>query len=332
MHARLAVTAALLSACAIVGLAQSAKPESAAPEKKGGVSLAPKKIDATALRARAAELKRAADSNPESPEAKAAALEEAFTLVKLASEQDPELDARRRTLVERLKKDEAVPKEERVRLTGLSANTEVALNRQLSVDQRMAAYAEVAWGLQKEFPNRPQGYESLVRIARDSNDQQAQRIAEDLIASDAPQEIKREALAILDRVQLIGKSLQDLSAGELPLGTGHNVVCVFTWTVKQPGSAKLAEFLRKGLPPGSTVIGVCLDQDGEAAKSAVADLVTLAEFVFPLGGVESGLCRRLSLEGPQVYITDTEGGIATVSGLNWLRKRMYGSTNRGRVQ
>jgi hypothetical protein len=291
--------------------------------------LQPTRADVQTLRARATQLQRIAEQKPDSKEARDAAVEEVQVLVKLAQTKDAALASRRHQLVEKLKKDETLPLATRARLAGLSANIEVATDRSLDPDQKMAAYADVGWQLVRDFPDRFEGYASLLRIARDSNDAQAAKIAEALIDSKASNDIKQAALQIQDRIKLIGQPLVNVVGKDLDVPAG-SPVCVYTWTARHADSLTLAKEIQDTMPAGTKLIGICLDGDTPQARSLATQGSTPGQLIFPTNGKDSPLCQRLVLDGPKIYITASDGTISTVSGYNYLAVKQWKKSKEGK--
>ena len=293
------------------------------------VHLRAEKLDASALRAKAKILREKAGEKLGTKETREAELGEVEILVKLASQNDPELDLRRHKLVEKLRKDDAVPNDTRFRLAGLSGNTDVSRNRTLDPTQRMAAYAEVAWKLVEEFPDNPEGYASLLRIARDGNDALAASIADQLLASKAPEHIKNNASKMRSRIDLRGKLFAEVVGRDIELPT-QGPVCLFTWSGRNPRSLGLAEILKRELPAGTTIVGVCVDGDTPEARAATATVSLPVKWVYPAGGTTSEFCQRLLLTESSIYLVSAEGKINTVSGFHWLASQRWQKAKGGR--
>lgn len=289
-----------------------------ANEQAARVQLA--KTDAEAVRAKVASLRQISESKPGTREARDALVEEVFTLGRLASVGDAKLDHRRRDLAEKLSKDHSLPTDDRHRVAAFSANVDVINNRSLEFDQRMDAFAQVAWRMAKEFPDRPDRYASLLRIAADSNDTQARSIAEGVLAADAPDEIKAQATLLLGRLGLVGQNVRILVGDNAELPEANAPVCLLAWSQQSPGTLNAAKFIRTQLPPNATILAVCLDGDTPDARDHFYAQGLNLTAVFPNRALDSGLCKTLYLYGPAVYLTDSKGLITTVSGINWLKK------------
>lgn len=282
------------------------------------VKLRGEKVDAPALRAKAKVLRDKSSKRPGTKEAQEAELEEADILIKLAAQKDPELDQRRHQLVEKLKKDETLPKSTRFRLAGASANIEITTDRTLDSDARMDAYAKVAWKLVEDFPENPESYASLLRIARDSNDAQAAKIAADLLLSAAPDAVKEAALVLHERSKLVGRSFAEVVGDAIQADMPTDSICLLTWTASRPETLTIAHRIVQDLPSGTVLVAICLDVDSTAARVLAEEKKVPAFFVYPEGGRSSLLCQRLHLGDGSVYLIDANGKITTTSALRQL--------------
>lgn len=287
-------------------------------QPSASVQLHGTKVDEPTLRAKAKKLRDTAKVNPGTKETRDSELEEAEILIKLAHTKDKDLSQRRHELVEKLKKDETLPKATRFRLAGSSANIEITTNRDLSPDERMAAYAKVAWKLVEDFPDNPEGYASLLRIARDSNDAQAAEITSELIHSSTPAAIKEGALLLHERLKLTGLTLTEVASGSLPKGMPAGRLCLFTWTASRPETLAIANRLVQDLPRDTALVAICIDDDVGPARALAAEKKAPAFHIYPEGGANSSLCKKLHLGAATVYLTDANGKITTVSALQQI--------------
>jgi len=300
------------------------------PLVTGAVGRLPiQKVDALSLRAKAEALRAKAAEKRGTKEGQDAELEEAEVLIKLPPQQDRALDLRRRLLVEKLTKDRTIPADTRFRLAGTSANVEVSRNRTLDPGSRMAAYAAVAWKLVEDFPENPEGYASLLRIARDSSDELAADIANQLLISKAPEGIKNAARVLRSRMDLLGKRFVDVVGNDMDLPLS-GPICLFAWSGNNVRSLGLAKILMRELPSGTIVVGVCVDGDTPEARAAAAALEEPIRWVYPARGGASGLCQRLLLTESAIYLISAAGNIDTVSGFHWMALQRWEKVKGGR--
>lgn len=318
---------------ACVWAVEDASPSNSAPRngptEHPVVHSRPTKVDLNSLRAEAHALRSRRSRSKDQNEAREVLVAEAEVLIRLAASKDDTLSARRREVVDELKRDDKLPQTEKLRLVAASLNVDVVADRTLSPDQRMSAYADVAWRLVHEFPENPERYASLLRIARDSSDSQARSIANRILSSDAPPEVKAQARKVLQRIALIGCSLSEIAGVRLVDTAPDSTICLFSWSVRNPQSLTLSRLVKEGLGSRTKFVAVCIEGDAETAKAVVDAYDPTIESIIPDGGAESELCRRLMIDGPAVYLADASGKIATVSGLNSVSTRLWTKRNGG---
>ena len=280
--------------------------------------------DRVALRARLGQLRQQAERPRGAQENREAQIEEAIVLSRLAGDGNAAEKQQRYKLVAELVSDPAIPRTKRLEVAATSANADVFADRTLSRSERMSRFAEVAWRLARDFPDEPESYEALLRIAANSGDTAARQIANDLLASKGPESVKAGARTLLSRLDLIGKPLSAFLPAEIAahIQPGQ-AVCLFTWTSKHPKSLAIAAMLKERLPAGTFLVGICVDDDIVTARNYAAQRVTPAELLYDTQGVNSALAIRLGLVRPgQVYLTNPDGRISTISGLDQLPKRV----------
>ncbi|MGC4073931.1 MAG: hypothetical protein QM760_15765 [Nibricoccus sp.] len=321
-----ALCAATSIACGQTVERKISSPNTEESQSMGALSLGAR---AATLRARVEELRIIADQNPSTSRSREASLAEFQTLLLLAPQRDTVLEKRRHLLVEKLKKDEAIPRDKRAQLASLSANVDIGSDLSLKPEQRMHAYAEAAWKQLEEFPENNEQYAALLRIARDGGDALAMKIAGDLLASPAPDEFKRNARTIQARGNLIGKSIVELFDGKQnPLEVENNFT-LFTWSGEQLSAFNLVKLIRQAFPE-DTVVAVCLDKDPSAAKAVAVHMQSEARIIFPEGGVDGAICRQLLLDGPAIYRVDGRGIITTISGISQLAESQWQRASEAR--
>jgi hypothetical protein len=241
-------------------------------------------------------------------------------LARLARGGDNAEVVRRKQLVAELLSDSSLSPQTRFRLAASSANSDIFGDRSLSRPIRMRAFAEVAWQLAKDFPENFESYESLLRIARQSDDAHARGIALKLVEAPVPEDIKERAQILLSRLEFVGKSLPPLLVPDVeidPKTTKH--ICLFTWSAKVPQSLSQAKALRELMPAHSTIIAVCLDEDSEDVRATAQTEAVGAIMYFSASGSKGLLCSRLLFdEAGQVYVTDKNAHIVSVLGWNKL--------------
>ncbi|MBA3849574.1 MAG: hypothetical protein C0502_06205 [Opitutus sp.] len=250
-----------------------------------------------------------------------ARLLEAQALLRTKALGDTAQDARRDQLVADIRRDTAIPVARRAPLAAYSDNLEVSRTPGLTGDARLAAYERTARALNSEFPTMPDGYESLVQIAKVSPDDRAQAIAREILAHPgAPAHAKAEARMLGERHALVGRPLRE-AAGPILANTapqaaaGGRPVVLYTWASFSPPSLAQARRLAGLAPGGARLVGVCLDQRTLApARALAAEQALPGEQVFDWLGRRGELAEALKLtEVGLVYTVDSAGTIRSVS-------------------
>lgn len=184
--------------------------------------------------------------------------------------------------------------------------------------ERLKAIERVARDLAADFPEQPQGFESLLAVAaHDQDDVNARKVARDLLAMPAPAFVKNEARKMLGRFDLVGQPL----AGELD-GANESAVqaalqrrvptIIYTWATSSPASLALAADLKqRGLP--ANIVGVNLDTDSEAARMLAQRAALVGNLIYDSRGREGALAQRLKVRGAaEVFLVDERGVIRDV--------------------
>ena len=277
-----------------------------------------------ALRAQVAQLREKGEQAKGTAQRREVAIEEALTLAKLAGDGVEAERQRRHQLVAELMQDEAIPRAKRLEVAATSANVDVFIDRRLTREQKIAKFAAVAWQLVERFPQEPDSYDALVRIARDSDEASAQEIALRLLVSAAPETVKSDARSLLNQLELVGEPLFDLLPADCakPEWRGRRI-CLFTWSTRSAQPLRLAAALRARLSLDTILIGVCVDPDAETVRRVAATQTVPTELLYE--GLRSELCARLAIDRPGlVYLTDQNGHLASVSGLTRVKnERSY---------
>lgn len=286
-----------------------------------------------ALGDRAAVFVRAADKakdfysqHPAHASAAEARLVEVRALVAANQAGDASIDGRLTSLVQSSRHDPAIPAAIRVQLVSAYAFPKAMRNGKDRIG-RLEEAAKVARSLAVEFPDQPQGPESLVNLAAGSDDATARSLANEVLALPTTPAIKQMAQAFLTRLDLVGKPIAaefdgaGLAADKAGLTTGRPTV-IYTWAVGGPGSLRLAADLKK-LNPAANIIGLNLDKDTKTAEALAQKEGLVGTLLYDERGVEGALAQRLKTRGaPQVILVDAQGIIRDVRGETDLAKKL----------
>ncbi len=263
---------------------------------------------------------------PQHPKAAEARLLEVRSLVSAAQSGDATAEDRAEAAVQALRSDGSIPAA--IRVQAVSAHEfSRATRRSKDRDGRLKAIERVARNLATEFPDQPQGAESLLTVASQSDDATARKIAGELAESPAAPEVKVAARALLSRLSLVGKTLAiEFDGAGLPLlrtafKAGQPTV-IYTWATSSPGSLRLAAELKKrGL--AANIIGLNLDTDKKAAETLAQKEGLIGTLLYDERGLEGSLAQRWKLRrAPQVFLVDAQGVIRDVRGEGDLNQKL----------
>jgi hypothetical protein len=286
-----------------------------------------------ALADRAAGFVRTADrakdfytQHPAHAKAAEARLVEVRALVAANQTGDASVDGRLTSLVQSSRRDPSIAAAIRVQLVSAYAFPKAMRNGKDRIG-RLEEAAKVARSLAVEFPDQPQGAESLVNIAAASDEATARSLAGEVLAMPAPLAIKQSAQTLLSRLDLVGKPIAaefdgaDLATAKAKLASGSPTI-IYTWATWSPGSLRLAAELKK-LNVAARVVGLNLDEDTATAEVLAGKEGLIGEMIYDKRGREGALAQRLKIRSaPQVILVDAQGIIRDVRGEADLAKKL----------
>lgn len=187
----------------------------------------------------------------------------------------------------------------------------------------LAEYEKAAAELYDGFPDVPEVYHNFLGLARNAaTGAKARALATDLLQKPAPAEVKAEAQAVIDRLDLRGKTL-DLKFGlnngtvfDLARQKGSPVVLYF-WSNLGRASADAMPIIRAAAPGAGSVavagktpvfIGVNLDVDPRAAAAGLDGQPPPGAQRWEPVGVSGAVPRQLRVnQVPTVYVFNGQG-------------------------
>lgn len=287
---------------------------------RGGVN------ESSARRAvgRADELRSFYLKHPEHPQARAAKKAEIMALLDASVDRDPTTEARLDTAARAFCGDTSNSERERAIVAGFHSFHQADL-RLKSQSDYLISFEKVARDLINQYPTQPQGYESLLTLARDNDEAKSLTLAKELIASSAPESVKVGAGKLLTQLGLNGRVLSDvlptLAEAKKPL----KPTIIYGWASWSPGSLALAQTLGTRRTDAVVLIGLNLDVavDRAAAENLAAINKFPGHLIYDDFGTEGETARKLGVAGvPFVYFIDRSGVIRDVRGLIGLEKKL----------
>lgn len=265
--------------------------------------------------------------HPEHPKASEARILEVRSLIGGARAGDATSEGRLNQAIDAIRSDKQLASAIKVQVVASHAFGR-AMRGKKTKSERLQEIEQAARGLVAEFPDQPQGYESLMTVAVSMDDEnKARQIADELVKSPAPAAIKENARALLGRIDLLGKSIEgeldaaDTKSAKAVVREGLPTV-IYTWATWSPGSVKLAAWL-KNRGVNANVLALNLDEDVKSAEALAAKENLLGTPVYDDRGRDGALAQRLKIKSaPQVIIVDATGKIRDVRGEVDLDKKL----------
>lgn len=255
-----------------------------------------------------------------------ARLAEVRALVAANQAGDATIEGRLIATVQAMRGNGAVPAALRVQAVSAYAFPKAMRGAKSRAERRDAAI-QVARSLAVEFPDQPQGPESLVNLALGSEEPVARNLVNEVLAMPAPPAIKQMAQAFLARLDLAGKPIAaefdgaGLAADKVTLTSGRPTI-IYTWAVGSPGSLRLAADLKK-YAASANFIGLNLDHDTKTAEAFAQKEGLVGTMLYDERGLEGALAQRLKTRGAaQVILVDAQGVIREVRGESDLLKKI----------
>ena len=201
---------------------------------KAGVATNSKAQKASDYLTQATQLQEFIANNPNHAGSAEARQMAAVALSMAAMNGDETQDQRRAQLILEVRNDLKLPVEKRFEAVAWSKQVEVARSKPTSRAAFLSAHEKAGRQLIEEFPSFSGGYESLLGVARDSEPSQGRRIAQELVNMAAPEEIKSSARLLVERFDLVGRSLSEVlatvGAESLSAKTTGRVTIVYSWS------------------------------------------------------------------------------------------------------
>jgi thiol-disulfide isomerase/thioredoxin len=229
-------------------------------------------------------------------------------------------------------KDPNLSEDERFKLRMESIQTSLRAKAQEEPGAIAAALEKNGHELIKEFPKRAEGYELLMQAANQSDESKGASLAKEIVASDAPEEVKAQAQGLLTKMDALGKPLPikftAIDGREVDLAklTGKVVLvdfwatwcgpCVFELPHVKDAYDKLHE-------KGFEVVGISFDQDKKTLEKFVAE----REMKWPqyfdgkVWGNDFG--KKYGISGiPAMWLVDKKGNLRDMNARGALEEKV----------
>jgi len=232
--------------------------------------------------------------------------------------------------------DRNIPEQVRLQLRVNSLERMAAGKRAEGFQAVLDTYEQEAWKLQKDFPQRPESYALLLKLAqlRLSNDhiEKARAIAQEVVKGPAPPQIRIQAEMMLKHFGLLDKSFKlkftaiDGREVDIDKMRGKVVLIDFWATWCQPCLAEipnLTETYRQLNPKGFEIIGINLDE----SKANMNYVMQRAGMTWPQHfdgqGTENKFAQEFGVALiPTMWLVDKEGVLRNLDARTNLRQKV----------
>jgi len=186
----------------------------------------------------------------------------------------------------------------------------------------------VARRLMQEFPAQPQGYESLLTLAYSDGEAQSRSLANELVGSAAPDDVKAGAQKLLTQLALKDHLLSSVAPALAGALAGKPAI-IYVWASWSPDSLALAQMFGTRQLDGAAWIGLNVDDASvqDAARQAAAAGKFPGQQIYDKLGIQGTIATSLGVSRvPWVCLVDSQGVIRDVRGLDDLATKL---TNLG---
>ncbi len=225
-------------------------------------------------------------------------------------------------------KNPNLPEEERFNLKAQALDRSVRAKMATNRGQALQEYEDGIRQLMKEYPNRREVYQMLLGLASKSSMDKSRSLAEDIVAGQAPEEIKRQAKAMLKRMDMVGRKpaikFTAIDGREVDMEKlmGKVVLIDFWATWCGPCVAELPnvkEVYDKFHSKGFEIVGISLDKDKDALTQFIAKEKMAWPQYFDGKGWENAISQEFGINSiPAMWLVDKSGQIRDLNGRDQL--------------
>ncbi len=211
-----------------------------------------------------------------------------------------------------MRNDPRLPENERAEVAGFYDFHQAFkdLRRQ---EDAVPVLGRVARRLIKEFPQQPQGYQSLLGLAEKTGGKVGIDLSTEVADSSGHPEWIQRAVALRTRLSLVGRKLNEVSDSVVARENGKGrVMMIYTWAAAVPGTVEMGQALNQGQARSLDLVGVNLDDSaGLAAAQELAESAPLpGQQVFVADGEsQAGWASALGLDSPGLLVVADGDGV-----------------------
>jgi thiol-disulfide isomerase/thioredoxin len=265
---------------------------------------------------------------PDHPKA-AEARKQEYTLLSMAAQKfgDTEHGARLDALMAELLKDPKIKPDDRFRLRLGQLNTLFA-----GLPGTMAEFRKSEQALRKDFPEREEVYQLIMGAAFQCEGDQAKALAQEVMDSPAPEQLKAKAKGLLGRMDALGKTVDiqytalDGRQVDIAQLKGKVVLIDFWATWCQPCVGEVPNVkaaYEKLHPKGFEIVGISFDQSKEALEKFVAEKEMAWPQYFDGKGWENKFGQTFGINSiPTMWLVDKKGNLRDVNARGALEEKV----------
>lgn len=228
--------------------------------------------------------------------------------------------------------DPNLSEDERFKLRIESIQTSLRAKMQQSPEAFAAELEKSGRELIKEFPKRNEGYSILLEAASQAEGDKARVLAKEIVASNAPEEIKDRAEGLLAKLDALGKPLPikftavDGREVDVTKLSGKVVLVDFWATWCGPCVAELPhvkDAYDKLHEKGFEIIGISFDQDKKKLETFVAEREMKWPQYFDGKGWGNAFGQKYGINGiPAMWLVDKKGNLRDMNARGALEEKV----------
>lgn len=224
-----------------------------------------------------------------------------------------EQEARALRMAQEFRADTKLPSLDRYHVATTVTQIEVRKKNLVNQVDLMAEYEKRALDLYGEFPNEPAVMEMLLGVARNATPTQARSVAAQILRLPAPQNIKEEAQAVIDRLDQPGKPLavewqDDKGKFHKTADYKGKVLVFYLWSTWTPASEAAHPVVVGSLKADVVLVSVNVDTQVDKGKSAKNKSPLSGIDYYDSRGLAGPLPKQLKASKvPAVHVVDANG-------------------------
>ncbi len=228
--------------------------------------------------------------------------------------------------------DPTLPAEERFAIRARQVQSEAQAKFAESPEAARKTFSDGARALLKEFPGNPQPYAMLLQVAADDTSEAGRAMLDEIMKSEAPEDLKERARGILKRLEAVGKPVAvaftalDGRAVNLQEMKGKVVLVDFWATWCGPCVAEIPNVkatYEKLHDKGFEIVGISFDQEKDALEKFVKEKAMPWPQYFDGKGWENKFGKEFGISGiPAMWLVDKKGNLRDLSGREGLEEKV----------